>query len=111
MAGSGFGEAFGGEADRRLPDLAGVYRSGGTEIVLAIHPGGNAEYIGQIVYDTDRKVQPMKVACDVIKGCHGIVYHGTLANQEAVELQLEDKKLTVRYYSGRMLVLERAKMY
>lgn len=102
-------DAFGADAGQPLPVLAGVYKSRGALVILANHPDLRSEYIGQIVYDSDQKVQPMRIKCDSIQGCHGVIYSGTLEKQKAVELTLQGEKLSVRYYDGPTLLLEREK--
>ncbi|MEN6440959.1 MAG: hypothetical protein ABFD97_20505 [Syntrophobacter sp.] len=111
IAGAGFrGTAFGAGANSGLPELAGVYKSAGARIILANHPKWpTVEYVGEILQGNDQQIQPIRVRCDSVKGCHGAVYSGTLANQSAVELNLEGERLTVRYYNGPTLVLDREK--
>lgn len=101
MAGSGRTEG--------LPDLAGVYKGEQVEIVLAAHPQSRPEYIGYIVYTEDHKVLPMKISCDSVKGCHGVIYDCSIADQKAVELKITGDSLSFRYYNGPTLVLKREK--
>ncbi|MHC1729320.1 MAG: hypothetical protein AB9866_25535 [Syntrophobacteraceae bacterium] len=101
MAGSGGAQG--------LPDLAGVYKGERVELTLAGHPQSRSEYIGYIVYTEGHKVLPMKIACDSVKGCHGLIYDSSIADQKAVELKITGDSLSFRYYNGPTLVLKREK--
>lgn len=112
IAGTGaWNIAIGAGANPAQSGLAGVYKGAGTEIVLASHPKWpSLAYVGEIFHGSDQQIQPIRVKCDSVKGCHGVIYSGTLANQAPVELKLEGEKLTVRYYNGPTLVLDREKL-
>jgi hypothetical protein len=91
-----------------LPDLAGVYWSDEGRLTLANHPSWpRAEYIGLFIVGQEQWVYPMKVSNDSIKGCHGVLYNGSLEKQQAVELTLDGTTLLFRYYDGPTLRLKR----
>ncbi len=109
LAGPVFWQAAYSAGKEVLPNLIGVYKGEGVEIILAGHPLWRSEYIGQIVYSKDQRIQPMKINCDAVKGCHSVIYDGSTANQSAAELKIEGDRLILRHYNGPELVLVREK--
>lgn len=94
--------------EENLPDLAGVYQSDEALLTLANHPfWPKIEYIGLFIVGREDRVHPMSVRNDSIKGCHGVVYSGTLEKQQEVELEIDGTTLLFRYYDGPTLRLKR----
>lgn len=95
-------------AGAQSTDFAGIYRGGDVELTLANHPHWpKVEYVGLLVKGKDQRVYAAAIRYDSVKGCHGVIYNGTIAKQQAVELKLEGQTLTVRYYEGPTLKLKR----
>ena len=94
--------------EEHLPDLAGIYQSDKARLTLANHPfWPKIKYIGLLIAGREQRVNPVSVYNDSIKGCHGVVYSGTLAQQQPVELTLDGATLLFRYYDGPTLHLKR----
>jgi hypothetical protein len=94
-------------AEQALPDFAGVWQNDEVQVTLAGHPHRpKSDYLGEFFRFKDQRIQLLKVSCDRIRGCHGLIFDDYQANQKAFELKLDGGTLTFRWYNGPTLKLK-----
>jgi hypothetical protein len=95
-------------AEQAPPDFAGVWRNDEVRVTLAGHPyRPKFEYLGEFFRFKDQRIQLLKVNCDRIRGCHGLIFDDFQANQKAFELKLDGDTMTLRWYDGPTIKLKR----
>jgi hypothetical protein len=98
-------------AEQAPPNLAGVWQNDEVQVTLADHPHRpKSQYLGEFFRFKDQRIQLLKVNCDRIRGCHGLIFDDYQANQKAFELKLDGDTLTLRWYDGPTLKLKKKRV-